>query len=217
MTADALEPQLRAGLGALGLDLDDGQVAQLLAYQALIHKWNKIYNLTAVREPEAMLRQHLLDSLAAVPPLRRFAAGRPLRVLDVGSGAGLPGAVFAICNPELQVACVDAVHKKAAFLRQSASELKLKNLQGLHARVETLAGPYDLVCSRAFASLADFVTWSAGALAEQGTWMAMKGKLPKQELADLPTDIEVFHVERLQVPLLDADRCIVWMRRAAGA
>ena len=217
MTGDSLEGPLREGLDALGLDLDDGQVAKLLAYQALIHKWNKIYNLTAVREPEAMLRQHLLDSLAAVPPLRRHAAGRPLRLLDVGSGAGLPGAVFAICNPELQVTCVDAVHKKAAFLRQSASELKLKNLTGLHARVETLSGPYDVVCSRAFASLADFVNWSSGALAEQGVWLAMKGKVPRPELSDLPTDVEVFHVEQLQVPLLDADRCIVWMRKARGA
>lgn len=216
MTVDSLEAPLREGAAALGLDLDDAQIAKLLAYLALILKWNKVYNLTAVREPAAMLRQHLLDSLAAVLPLRRHAAGRPLRVLDVGSGAGLPGAVFAICNPELQVDCVDAVHKKAAFLRQCASELQLKNLQGLHARIETLTGPYDVVCSRAFASLPDLVSWSGGALAQLGVWLAMKGKAPQSELADLPAAVEVFHVEQLQVPLLDAERCIVWMRRRAG-
>jgi 16S rRNA (guanine527-N7)-methyltransferase len=213
---DALEGPLREGLDTLGLELADAQVATLLAYLALIHKWNRIYNLTAVREPEAMLRQHLLDSLAAVPPLRRHAEGRALRVLDVGSGAGLPGAVIAICNPELQVDCVDAVHKKAAFLRQSATELKLKNLHGLHARVETLAGPYDVICSRAFASLADFTSWSAGALAPQGVWLAMKGKTPRAEIGELPAGVEVFHVEPLQIPQLAADRCIVWLRKTGG-
>lgn len=217
MSSNPLEAPLREGLDALGLTLEDAQVDKLLAYQALIHKWNRIYNLTAVREPEAMLRQHLLDSLAAVPALRRFADGRALRVLDVGSGAGLPGAVFAICDPELQVDCVDAVHKKAAFLRQSASELKIKNLQGLHARVETLGGPYDLISSRAFAALADFTRWSAPALAEQGVWMALKGKVPRPEMAELPPAVEVFHVEQLKVPSLDAERCIVWLRKAAAA
>jgi 16S rRNA (guanine527-N7)-methyltransferase len=216
MSADSLEAPLREGLDALGLALADAQVDKLLAYLAGIHKWNRVYNLTAVREPEAMLRQHLLDSLATVPALRRFAAGRPLRVLDVGSGAGLPGAVFAICNPELQIDCVDAVHKKAAFLRQMAGELKLRNLQGLHARVETLAGPYDLIVSRAFASLADFTAWSAGALADQGVWMALKGKVPREELAALPAQIEVFHVEQVRVPQLAAERCVVWMRRSAN-
>jgi 16S rRNA (guanine527-N7)-methyltransferase len=214
MTIGSLEVPLREGVAPLGLELDDDQIGQLLAYLALIHKWNKVYNLTAVREPEAMLRQHLLDSLAAVPPLRRHAVGRPLRILDVGSGAGLPGAVFAICNPELQVDCVDAVQKKAAFLRQSASELHLKNLNGLHARVETLTGPYDVICARAFASLPDFTTWSSAALAPQGVWLAMKGKNPESELGELPPAVEVFHVEQLRVPMLDAERCIVWMRRS---
>lgn len=214
MSAGALGASLRDGLAALALELDDARVAQLLAYLALIQKWNKVYNLTAVRQPQDMLRQHLLDSLAVVQPLRRHAGGRALRVLDVGSGAGLPGVVLAICDSVWQVDCVDAVQKKASFLRQCASELQLPNLAGLHARVETLTGPYDVITSRAFASLADFTAWSSGALAQQGAWLAMKGKLPQVEIAELPAGVEVFHVEQLPVPSLDAERCIVWMRKA---
>jgi len=137
-----------------------------------------------------------------------------MKVLDVGSGGGLPGAVIAICCPELQVDCVDTVGKKAAFIQQAAGQLGLGNLRGVHARVENLQGPYDLVCSRAFASLPDFVAWSGAALAEEGVWMAMKGKHPAQEIAALPPGTEVFHVEQLAVPGLDAERCIVWMRRS---
>lgn len=209
-----MEEGLRSGAGALGLDLGDAQVEQLLAYLALLAKWNKVYNLTAVRDPRDMLVQHLLDSLAAIPPLRRHTGGKPLKVLDVGSGGGLPGAVIAICCPELQVDCVDTVGKKAAFIQQAAGQLGLGNLRGVHARVENLQGPYDLICSRAFASLPDFVAWSGAALAQEGVWMAMKGKHPAQEIAALPPGTEVFHVEQLAVPGLDAERCIVWMRRS---
>lgn len=212
-----LEPPLRSGLAALSLELSDPQVAQLLAYLDLIQKWNKVYNLTAVREPQEMLTQHLLDSLAAVPPLLRHTGGAPVRILDVGAGAGLPGVVIAICRPQLAVDCVDTVAKKATFLQQVALQLKLPNLRGLHARVETLAGPYDIVCSRAFASLPDFVNWSADALAPQGVWLAMKGRHPMDEIAALPPAIEVFHVEQLQVPGLAAERCLVWMRRRTPA
>ena len=137
-----------------------------------------------------------------------------MRVLDVGAGAGLPGVVIAICRPDLTVDCVDAVAKKAAFVQQVAVSLGLANLQGVHARVENLAGPYGLVTSRAFASLADFATWSASALAPDGVWLAMKGKHPADEIAALPGGIEVFHVEPLRVPGMEADRCIVWMRKA---
>ena len=207
-----LEPRLRDGVLQLGLQLDELQIARLLDYLDLIQKWNKVYNLTAVRDPAEMLTHHLLDSLAAVGPLRRQTGGRAVSLLDVGSGAGLPGVVFAICCPEVRVECVDTVAKKAAFLQQAAVALKLPNLKGLHARVESLAGPYDIVCSRAFASLADFVNWSSAALAEEGVWLAMKGKLPQDELAALPAGVEVFHVEPLVVPGLDAERCIVWMR-----
>ncbi|MGE0499210.1 MAG: 16S rRNA (guanine(527)-N(7))-methyltransferase RsmG [Ramlibacter sp.] len=211
-TLPELEPGLRRGLDALGLALTDAQVAQLLDYLGLIQKWNKVYNLTAVREPADMLTHHVLDSLAVIAPLRRQLAGRAARLLDVGSGAGLPGVVIAICCPEVAVTCVDTVAKKAAFIQQVAAALKLPNLSGLHARVESLAGPFDVVCSRAFASLADFVGWSAGALAPAGVWLAMKGRHPTEELAAVGARAAVFHVEPLVVPGLDAERCIVWMR-----
>jgi 16S rRNA (guanine527-N7)-methyltransferase len=133
--------------------------------------------------------------------------------LDVGSGAGLPGIVFAICLPEVTVHCVDTVGKKAAFIQQVAASLRLPNLRGIHARVESLTEPYDVITSRAFASLVDFTTWSRGALAADGVWMAMKGKHPEEEIKVLPADVEVFHVKPLQVPSLDAQRCIVWMRK----
>lgn len=203
---------LRSGATALGLDLDEARLEQLMAYLALLHKWNQVYNLTAVRDPREMLTHHLLDSLTAVAPLVRHTGGQPARVLDVGSGGGLPGVVLAICRPELDVSCVDTVGKKAAFIQQVAATLRLPGLHGLHARVETLRGPFDLVCSRAFAALPDFVTWSRAALAPGGVWMAMKGKLPESEIDALPADVEVFHVEPLKVPGLDAERCMVWMR-----
>jgi 16S rRNA (guanine527-N7)-methyltransferase len=160
-----------------------------------------------------MLSHHLLDSLAVIPPLRRHAAGRPLRLLDVGSGAGLPGVVIAICCPDLAVDCVDTVGKKAAFIQQVALTLKLPHLRGLHERVERLAGPYDVILSRAFASLADFVAGSGAALGEGGVWLAMKGKHPAEEIADLPPEVAVFHVEPLQVPGLDAERCLLALKK----
>ena len=213
MRVASLGDTLQAGAAELGLDLDGAQLQQLLAYLDLLQKWNKVYNLTAVRDPAEMLTHHLLDSLAAIPPLRRHTGGNAFRVLDVGSGGGLPGVVIAICCPELQVDCVDTVAKKAAFIQQAAVQLKLPNLRGVHARVENLAGPYDVICSRAFASLSDFVSWSGGALAPGGVWLAMKGKRPNDEMGALPPQAEVFHVEQLTVPGLAAERCIVWMRQ----
>ncbi|MEJ5992175.1 16S rRNA (guanine(527)-N(7))-methyltransferase RsmG [Ramlibacter sp. PS3R-8] len=210
------ETRLAEAARQLGLELSDNQQRQLLSYVELIAKWNKVYNLTAV-PPQDMLVQHLFDSLAVIQPLRRQAAGRPIRFLDVGSGAGLPGVVVAICCPEMQVDCVDTVGKKAAFIQQAAAQLKLPNLRGLHDRVENLAGPYDVIGSRAFASLPDFVKWSAVALAEQGVWMAMKGKSPAEEVSALPPEARVFHVEQLNVPELDAERCLVWMRKGPRA
>jgi 16S rRNA (guanine527-N7)-methyltransferase len=207
-----LEAGLRSGAQALGLALSDAQIQHLLAYAALIQKWNKVYNLTALRDPADMLTHHLLDSLTAIAPLSRHTQGQPVQVLDVGSGGGLPGVVLAICMPELNVSCVDTVAKKAAFVQQVAVSLKLPNLRGLHARVESLTDPYQVICSRAFASLPDFVTWSRSALAEGGVWMAMKGKHPQIEIDALPADVQVFHVEPLTVPGLDVERCMVWMR-----
>ena len=203
---------LKSGAAELGLSLSDAQFEQLLGYLALIQKWNKVYNLTAVRDLQEMLTHHLLDSLTAVAPLVRHTHSQPAKVLDVGSGGGLPGIVLAICRPELDVSCVDTVGKKAAFIQQVAATLKLPNLRGIHARVETLTGPFDVICCRAFASLPDFVSWSRGSLAEQGVWMAMKGKHPQAEIEGLPADVQVFHVEPLTVPGLDVERCMVWMR-----
>jgi 16S rRNA (guanine527-N7)-methyltransferase len=205
--------RMGAAADALGLQLSDGQFEQLLGYLELIAKWNKVYNLTAVRDPEEMLVQHLFDSLAVVGPLRRHTAGAGIRLLDVGSGAGLPGVVIAVCCPEIQVECVDTVGKKAAFVQQVAAQLKLPNLKGVHDRVENLQGPYDVICSRAFASLQDFVSWSGTALGAQGVWLAMKGKHPAAEIAELPPAAQVFHVEQLSVPELAAERCLVWMRK----
>lgn len=219
MSAVALKPALEAGLRELDLNLSDAQVDQLLAYQDLITRWNKVYNLTAVRDPQEMLTHHLLDSLAAIPALLRQTGGQPIRLLDVGSGGGLPGVVIAITCPQMEVHCVDTVLKKATFIQQVAASLKLPNLRGIHARVESLEAEegngYDIVCSRAFASLVDFTTWSRAALNPAGVWMAMKGKHPEDELLALPSSVSVFHAEQLKVPGLAAERCIVWMRAVA--
>jgi 16S rRNA (guanine527-N7)-methyltransferase len=208
---------LRAGVQALGLDLSADQLKRLLDHVALIQKWNKVYNLTALRDPADMISHHLLDSLTAVAPLRRHTQEQPAHVLDVGSGGGLPGVVLAICMPELNVTCVDTVAKKAAFVQQVAASLKLPNLRGIHARVESLTDPYQVICSRAFASLPDFVNWSRPALAKGGVWMAMKGKHPQEEINALPGDVQMFHVEPLTVPGLDVERCMVWMRPSVVA
>ena len=217
----SMRPELLRGAEALGCALDEAQADRLLGYLDLMARWNKVYNLTALRDPADMLTHHLFDSLSVVAPLQRQLQALSLqggaRLLDVGSGAGLPGVVLAICCPALQVSCVDTVGKKAAFIQQVAVELRLANLRGVHARVETLTGPFDVVGSRAFASLVDFTSWSQAALAPQGVWMAMKGKHPAEEMAVLPASVEVFHVEQLAVPGLDAERCIVWMRKSAGA
>ena len=150
----ALQAELEEGLKQLQLELTDAQLGQLLDYLELLQKWNRVYNLTAVRDPQEMLTHHLLDSLAAVRPLQRHVEQNGARtLLDVGSGGGLPGVVFAICCPEVDVSCVDTVAKKAAFIQQAAGTLGLSNLHGIHARVETLAGPFDVVSCRAFAAL----------------------------------------------------------------
>lgn len=219
MSSDALFAPLHDAAQTLGLNLSEAQLHQLLAYLAMISKWNKVYNLTAVREPQAMLTQHLVDSLSLLPALRRHSQSSgqsSLRLMDVGSGGGLPGVVVAICEPNIDVTCVDAVAKKASFIKQVAAELRLPNLHGEHSRVEALnTPPFDLITSRAFASLLDFTTLTRQHLKPSAIWLAMKGQHPSDELAALPADLDVFHVEQLQVPGLDAQRCLIWIRHKA--
>lgn len=208
----------KAAAQAIGISLDDIQADQLLNYLKLLQRWNATYNLTAIREPAAMWVQHVVDCMAAVPAVRRHLqtaarAGRRPHILDVGSGGGLPGIVWAVLMPEVDITCVDTVGKKAAFMRQAAGSLGLPNLQVLHARVEQLTGrPYELITSRAFASLADFMRLTRPALAEGGAWVAMKGRIPVDELAALSGPAGMFHVEPLTVPGLEAERCLVWIK-----
>ena len=221
MGATVLRDSLEQGAAALGLSLSAPQFDALLAYLALIERWNRVYNLTALRQPDEMLTHHLLDSLAIVPALLRHLDSAGLtagaRLLDVGSGAGLPGVVLAIVLPQLQVTCIDTVGKKASFIQQVAAELGLRHLRSQHARVEVWAGHvgealFDVVTSRAFSSLPDFVDLTRRHLAPQGVWLAMKGKRPSDEEQALPANLDVFHVEQLQVPGLEAERCLLWMR-----
>jgi 16S rRNA (guanine527-N7)-methyltransferase len=218
MPPDALDGVRRIA-AAIGLALSDGQAGALVAYLDLLKRWNATYNLTAVRDPSDMLTQHLADCLAILPAVERWSAAHAgrRRILDVGSGGGLPGAVLAIMLPTLDVTCVDTVGKKAAFIQQVSLELRLANLHAVHARVEAMREqPFDLIVSRAFASLVDFVRLTSARLAPGGEWLAMKGRRPDDEMAALPSEVSVFHVEQVAVPGLDAERCIVWMRPRDG-
>lgn len=211
-------PAARADTAALGLALGDAQLRRLLDYLDLLQRWNRTYNLTAVRDPEAMWSHHVLDSLAAAPSvLRHFGGAAPARILDVGSGGGLPGLVWGVLWPDTEIACIDAVGKKAAFIRQAAGALGLTRVRGIHARVESLAEPpYPLITSRAFASLADFTRLTRHLLADGGWWLALKGKSPDDELAEGDFPPAMFHVEPIAVPGLDADRCLVWLQAGAA-
>ncbi|CAB3778833.1 16S rRNA (guanine(527)-N(7))-methyltransferase RsmG [Pararobbsia alpina] len=203
------------GIAALGLELNARQRQQLLDYVALLGKWNAVYNLTAIRDPRQMVIQHILDSLAIVPHL---VGGDGAHVLDVGSGGGLPGAVLAIVEPRWQVTLNDIVQKKSAFQTQVKGSLGLANLSVVNGRVESLwpdtgaARGFDLIVSRAFAELVDFVALARGALAPEGRLWAMKGVRPEDEIARLPADAEVVQVIRLNVPALDAERHLVEIR-----
>lgn len=197
----------------LSLGVSSDHVDKLLAFVALLGRWNGAYNLTAIRDPVSMVTHHLADCLAVVEPLRRRikAVAKP-RVLDVGSGAGLPGVLLAVLNPQWSVTCVDKVGKKVAFMRQCASELGLRNLRPEHARVEQLeVGKFDVITARAFGSLALLTELTSPLLKVDGAWMAMKGHVPQIEIDALPINGHVFHVEQLQVPGLSAERCLVWI------
>ena len=221
-TSEAAQPaahaaaltSLHAAATALAVPLSAPQADLLFAYLAMLQRWNSTYNLTAVRDPEQMLTQHLADCLAVIQPLRRFCGDATHRLLDVGSGGGLPGVVIAALNPQLDVTCVDSVGKKASFIRQVAAELKLRNLSAVHARVEDLRlKPFEVITSRAFASLGDFTRLTKHLLSTDGVWVAMKGKTPADEIAALPSEWDVFHVEQVTVPGLNAERCVLWIRR----
>jgi 16S rRNA (guanine527-N7)-methyltransferase len=204
---------IASGAARLGLALEPEQVSRLVSYLRLIARWNETYNLTSIRDPRAMAPQHIVDCLAAAAALQRRRPAADRRYLvDVGSGAGLPGVVVAIALPETDVVCVDSVGKKAAFVTHAAASLGVGNVSALHARVERLRDRrFDVVASRAFASLPDFVAETQHLLAENGEWLAMKGKAPASEIAALRgVDAET---EPIVVPGLAANRCIVWMRR----
>ncbi|WP_153147083.1 16S rRNA (guanine(527)-N(7))-methyltransferase RsmG [Dechloromonas sp. H13] len=197
---------LSAGLAGLGLELPADAQQKLLAFRDLLLKWNKTYNLTALRDPEQAVAHHLLDSLAILP---HVGAG-PL--LDVGSGGGLPGIPLAIARPDLVVSMVDTVQKKATFLQQAVIELGLKNVTVHHARVEELAGQYSRITARAFAELAQFVALTRHLLAPDGRWLAMKGVRPDAEIAALPADVAVEAVIPLAVPGLAAERHLIILK-----
>ncbi|SUA69159.1 16S rRNA (guanine(527)-N(7))-methyltransferase RsmG [Oligella urethralis] len=201
----------------MGLRLDDKQRQDILLYLELIQKWNKTYNITAIKDAEQILIQHLFDSLAVIPSLvERYDPQLPLTVLDVGSGGGLPGVVIAICCPQWQVTCVDAVEKKTAFITMVAGRLGLKNLRSKHGRIEDYRShEADLVISRAFASLRDFANWSGHTLKVGGLLAAMKGHYLADEVADLEcnTDWQLSSWQKLQVVDLDAERCLLWISK----
>jgi len=199
---------LAAGLTELGLDLPQEAQQKLLAFRDLLLKWNKVYNLTALRDPQQAVSHHLLDSLAILP---HMGAGA---LLDVGSGGGLPGIPLAIARPDLSVSMVDTVQKKATFLQQAAIQLALPNITVHHARVEEMPGTYAQISSRAFAELSLFVTLTRHLLAPGGCWLAMKGQRPDDEIAALPADIRVESMIPLQVPGLDAERHLIILRPA---
>jgi 16S rRNA (guanine527-N7)-methyltransferase len=201
------------GATELGVPLSAAQIDRLVSYVRLVERWNSTYNLTAIRDPRDVVTHHLLDCLAAAAALsRRRGPGRGERLLDVGSGAGLPGVIVAIASPAREVTCVDSVGKKTAFIAQAVGTLGLKNVNAVHARVQDVADRFDVVASRAFASLDDFIDVTGDVLDHGGTWMAMKGKRPEAELEKLGIGYR-FHVEPLVVPYLSAERCLVWVER----
>jgi 16S rRNA (guanine527-N7)-methyltransferase len=205
-----LGPALAGGIRALGLNVSAAAQGKLLQYVVLLEKWNRTYNLTAIREPDRMLAHHLLDSLAVLPHVPSFS---PLRMIDVGSGAGLPGIPIALARPDWQVALLDSNGKKAAFLRQAAAELGLKNCEVIAMRVEDFRPEhlFDVVITRAYAELAKFVADTAPLVRRSGRWLAMKGAYPREELARIGEQVRVIGVSGLEIPGLDAERHLVIM------
>ncbi len=211
MTAAAtLRQQLEQGLSALALELDGAAIDRLLAYQALLQRWNASYNLTAIRDPAEQISRHLLDSLAILPHVH----GQ--RLADIGTGPGLPGLVLAMAAPGREVLLVDSNGKKVRFLREAIRSLGLRGVQAIQSRVEQVEGQFDCITARAFASLADMLTWGGHLLAPEGRWLAMKGRHPDDELAALPAGFELRRSLRLQVPGVEGERHLLEIARRAG-
>ncbi|RJG15914.1 16S rRNA (guanine(527)-N(7))-methyltransferase RsmG [Massilia cavernae] len=207
----ALAHILADGIKELKLDLNEKQHEQLLDYLALLFKWNSVYNLTSLRDPMQMVTLHVLDSLAAVPA---FEGAQ--NVLDVGAGGGLPGIVLAIARPDMKVSLIDTVHKKTAFLTQVKAELGLANASVYTMKVQDLQVKqlFDVITSRAFADLSDFVNWSGHLLAEGGKFIALKGVAPPEEQERLPGEWKTTGLQALKVPKLEAERHLVFIERS---
>lgn len=208
-----LKPMLEDGIRQLDLQLSNIQIDNMLAYLALLSKWNSVYNLTAIRDPREMVRQHVLDSLAAAPAFRDAS-----NVLDVGAGGGLPGMILAIAYPDIRISMIDTVSKKTAFLSQARTELGLGNVTVHTGRVEALqvSDKFDVITSRAFSELCNFINWSGHLLAEGGQFIAMKGVAPEQEIERLPAGWQVTAVQPLTVPGLQAERHLVFIHKTAA-
>jgi 16S rRNA (guanine527-N7)-methyltransferase len=208
-----LRPVLESGLDALCIKLTKEQQDKIIKYLIILSKWNSVYNLTAIRDPKEMMTHHVLDSLSAVP-----AFTEAQNVLDVGSGGGLPGMILAICYPDKKISMIDTVSKKTAFLNQAKAELGLNNVTVYSARVESLQvnQPFDVITSRAFSELNNFVNWSQHLLAEGGRFIAMKGVHPQGEMERLPEGWEVKDVRPLTVPGLDAERHLIFIQKTAA-
>lgn len=219
MDIDGFKQRLEVAAQSLHISLQDKQLDKLLKYLQQMQRWNKTYNLTALRDPELMLVQHIFDSLSVVPAIHKIAQAKEnkeLVIVDVGSGGGLPGVVLATSCSTWNVHCIDAVEKKMAFVRQMSAVLGLSNLNAHHVRIEQVA-PFnaDIVISRAFASLVDFVQLSERHVAPSGQMLAMKAKYPEQEITELQeqTDWRVDAIVELQVPELKAERCLVYLKK----
>ena len=202
---------LKKGIHQLGLECSEEQIVALERYSQLLLKWNKVYNLTSIRNPDEVLTHHILDSLSIIPIYRSLYPGS-ISIMDVGSGGGLPAIPLAIMCPEYQVTMVDTVGKKCAFLTQCIVELGLKNAKVLNSRVENIKNKtYDVLSSRAFASLSLFVQLTNHLLTDGGVWLAMKGVMPEQEIAELQSIVKVEKIYELDVPFLNENRHLVKM------
>ncbi|WP_423679113.1 16S rRNA (guanine(527)-N(7))-methyltransferase RsmG [Undibacterium sp. WLHG33] len=208
----ALRMMLASGIQELSLDLSDAQIDKMIAYLILLSKWNTVYNLTAIRDPKEMVKQHLLDSLSAAPAFKDAK-----NILDVGAGGGLPGMMLAIAYPDIRISMIDTVSKKTAFLTQAKTELGLSNVTVYTGRVESLQvkEKFDVITSRAFSELCNFINWSGHLLADGGEFIAMKGVAPSEEIERLPEGWIVTDVQALTVPGLKAERHLVFVRKIA--